>query len=248
MPATVGLYIRSYGAGDQLERTAGPAVVLGAGDEYLFEWTIGGTGGAPIAEVGVEITSAGRAEGTVYLDYLTWAGEPDAVLTRPEWGGTMWRRAWVNGIDWGFYGRDAPYRLIQNNGTGLVMQGTREWRDYRVSADVTPHLVKSAGIAARVQGMRRYYALLLAAGRKARLVKVLDEPRTLAECDFAWVYDGTYDLELEVVGHTIRARVDGDPLFEVEDSERPLEGGAVALVCEEGRTETRVVRVRPAVG
>ena len=34
-------------------------------------------------------------------------------------------------------------------------------------------------------------------------------------------------------------------LFEVEDADRPLMGGAVALVCEEGRTHTTVVRVQP---
>jgi hypothetical protein len=33
-------------------------------------------------------------------------------------------------------------------------------------------------------------------------------------------------------------------LFTVTDVQ-PLEGGAVALVCEEGRTATNVVRVQP---
>ena len=158
----------------------------------------------------------------------------------------MWRRAWVNGIDWEFSGRGSPYRLVQNYGTGLLMQGTREWRDYRVTADVTPHLVKSAGIAARVQGMRRHYALLLCDDGKARLVKSLDGERVLAEVDYPWAFDGTYDLGLEVVGCTIRASIDGQQVFEVEDGQRPLAGGAVALICEEGRTETHAVRVQPA--
>jgi len=219
---------------------------MAAGEDHAFEWTIADTGGAPIAEIGFEIASAQRADGTVYLYYLGWAGEPDALFTKPEWGGTMWRRALVNGIDWEFSRRGASYRLVQNYGTGLLMQGTREWRDYRVTADVSPHLVKSAGIAARVQGMRRYYALLLCSDGKARLVKMLDEQRNLAETEVAWVYDGIYDLGLEVVGSTIRATIGGQLVFEVEDSDRPLAGGAVALVCEEGRTETRAVRVQPA--
>jgi len=54
-----------------------------------------------------------------------------------------------------------PYRLIQNEGMGLLIQGTREWRDYQVRAAVTPHMATSAGIGARVQGLQRYYALLL---------------------------------------------------------------------------------------
>ena len=89
----------------------------------------------------------------------------------------MWRRAWVDGVDQ--YGSrwPEPYRLVQNHGTGLLIQGTRDWTDYRVSAPITPHLVASAGIGARVQGMRRYYALLLAEGGTVRLVKALDGER-----------------------------------------------------------------------
>ena len=240
------LYIRAYGADDWLVRTYGPGTLLGAGDDHVFEWTVGDMGGAPIAEIGVEIGSDRRVDGTIYLDYLGWEGDPDVLLVEPAWGGTMWRRAWVNGIDWRFSGWGAAYQLVQNNGTGLVMQGTREWRDYRVTADVTPHLVKSAGIAARVQGMRRYYALLLCSDGKARLVKALDGQRILDEAVYPWVLDGTYELELTVVGNAIRAAINGQELFEVEDTERPLMGGAVALVCEEGHTKTNAVRVKPA--
>jgi len=249
-PVTCRLYIRTYGADDELVRTYGPETVLERGASHEFEWRVGDTGGAPIAEIGLEISSERRADGSIYLDYLTWDGAPDVVLTRPETGGTMWRRAWVNGVD--DYGPwwPEPYRLVQNYGTGLLMQGTREWTDYRVSADVTPHMVKSAGIAARVLGSRRYYALLLcndgADGHPvARLVKALDGNTVLAEADFAWQFGETHDLSLEVVGTHLRAWVDGQQLFEVSDSDRPLTSGGVALVCEEGRTATGAVSVRP---
>jgi len=194
----------------------------------------------------VEISSEQRADGSVYLDYLTWDGAPDVALTRPATGGTMWRRAWVNGVDQ--YGPwwPEPYRLVQNYGTGLLIQGTREWTDYRVSADVTPHTVKAAGIAARVQGMRRYYALLLCNDGKARLVKALDGNTELAEADFVWEFGETHDLSLEVVGTRLRVWIDGHQLFEVVDTDRPLTGGGVALICEEGRTATETVTVRPA--
>jgi hypothetical protein len=39
-------------------------------------------------------------------------------------------------------------------------------------------MVEAAGLAVRVQGMRRYYALLLTKNNKARLVKALDSYRT----------------------------------------------------------------------
>jgi len=251
-PVTCRLYIRTYGADDELVRTYGPETILEPGAGHAFEWRIEDTGGAPIAQVGLELCSERRVDGTVYLDYLTWDGAPDVVLTRPADGGAMWRRAWVDGVDQYSPWWPEPYRLVQNHGTGLLMQGTREWTDYRVSADVTPHMAKSAGIAARVQGMRRYYALLLcnegADGHPtARLVKALDGNTVLAEVDFAWEFGETHELCLEVMGTHLRAWVDAQQLFELDDTDRPLTGGGVALVCEEGRTATQVVRVQPAI-
>jgi hypothetical protein len=245
-PVACHLYLRAYGADDELVRTYGPGTALKPGATHEFAWCVGDTDGAPIAEVGVEIRSERRVDGTVYLDYLTWDGAPDVVLTRPAGGGTMWRRAWVDGVDRYSIWWPEPYRLVQSCGTGLLIQGTREWTDYRVRADVTPHMVRSAGIGARVQGMRRYYALLLCNDGKARLVKALDGNTVLAEMDFAWKFGDTHDLALEAVGTRLRAWVDGDRIFELDDADRPLTGGAVALLCEEGRTATQAVEVRPA--
>lgn len=244
---TVRMYVRNYGPDDQLVRLYGPGAVLEPGADHEFYWQVGDTGGMPIAEIGVEVSSDRRADGAIYLDYLTWDGAPDVVLTRPESGGTMWQRAWVDGLDQGWdVHRPEPYRLIQNCGTGLLIQGTREWVDYQVTADITPHAVKAAGIAVRVQGLRRYYALLLCDHGRACLIKALDGDTVLAATDLPWEFGATYDLTLEVVGVRLRALVDRRQLFEVYDAERPLTGGGVALVCTEGRTATQVVTVRPA--
>ena len=128
-----------------------------------------------------------------------------------------------------------------------MIQGTREWRNYRVSADVRPHMAERAGIGARVQGMRRYYALLLCRDNKLRLIKALDGETVLAEANFNWRFGESHDLSLEVDGTRLRAWVDGKLAFDVRDRERPLTGGAVALICEEGRTATEQVIVQPVV-
>ncbi|MBN1874829.1 MAG: ADP-ribosylglycohydrolase family protein [Anaerolineae bacterium] len=241
IPVTCNLYIRSYGAADALLITRSPQIVLVPGAAHDFEWQIEGAGSEPIAEIGVELSSEARADGTLYLDYLTWSGLPNVIFTKPAHSGTMWRRAWVNGAD-RFDAWD-KFRVTQNEGAGLVMQGTREWTDYTVTADVTPHLAESAGIAARVQGMQRYYALLLCRHNKVRLVKVLEGIAILAEADFSWAFDGTYILSLRVQGNTIEAHLNNQQVFKVEDTESPLTGGAIALVCEEGRMETQTVTV-----
>jgi hypothetical protein len=51
---------------------------------------------------------------------------------------------------------------------------------------------------------------------------------------------------VEAAGTRLRAWVDEQLLFEVEETDTPLTGGAVALLCEEGRAAFGEVRVQPA--
>src|SRR5918995_1814777 len=93
------LFVRAYDGNDELATKRGPETVLSPGSDYEFQWRVEDTGGQPIAQIGVEISSDEATDGTVYLDYLTWNGEPDVELGRPAEDGTMWRRAWVCGVD-----------------------------------------------------------------------------------------------------------------------------------------------------
>lgn len=155
----------------------------------------------------------------------------------------MWRNAWVNGLTsmtswWG-----PRIRLTQNRGTGLMLYGTREWRDYRLAADVTPHLARRVGIAARAQGMRRYYALLLNRDDQSlQLVRELDGTRVIAQTDFPWELGETYEMELHIVGDALEGRV-GDVTLAARDA--GLASGGIALVLDEGRSETTAVEVKP---
>ena len=257
-PIECCVFVKAYDADDKLTIVRGPSQTLIPGGYAEATWQIPPTGGQPIAEIGIEIASASRLAGTLYLDYLTWSGAPDVLLARPTAGGTMWRRAWVDGVD-ELGGGSETYRLIQNEGTGLLSQGTRDWRDYEAAVTLTPHLAKSAGLAVRVQGLRRYYALLLSgagtgtengahgsAGR-AKLVKQLEgTTTTLAEADFGWELGQTHELRLKVVGSRLVASVDDQIVLIADDAGEALDGGGVALVVEEGRVAADAVAVRPA--
>ena len=244
-PVTCRLMIRVYGVGDVLEPLVGPETRLPPGAEHTLEWCVPDMGGQPIAEIGLEVTGDGSDEGTVYLDYLTWGGPPTVRFARPDAGGTMWRRAWVDGVDQFEARWPESFRIVQNEGTGLISQGAAEWTDYRATADVTPYLAKAAGIGVRVQGLRRYYALLLCGDQRVRLVKAMDGTTSLAEADFPWEFFRTYQLAVEVVGPRLRAWVDDHLVVEVEDTTAPLMAGGVALVCEDGCLGTDSVVVQP---
>jgi len=244
-PVEARLAIQFYGEGDELQTLAGSPELLLPGRATTLDWRIPDLGGAPIVFVGISIEPAEAGAGAVYLDWLTWSGSPRVTFSRPEARGDMWRRAWVDGVDQ-FEGRwRETYRISQNDGTGLISQGAADWHAYRVSADVTIMLAERGGIAARVGGMRRWYALLLCNDGKVRLVKDREAESVLAEQAMAWELDRSYSLSLTVEGNRIIGEVDSVTVADVVDDEEPLVSGSVALVVTEGTLASEAVSVEP---
>lgn len=240
---TAGLYLAAYGPDDALRYFSGEEAFLEPGDAAVLTWIVPEVGGYPIAEVGIEATSAARTSGVVDLDFLTWEGAPDTTFVKTE-SGTAWRETWVNGVDH-YHDWEEPFRLIQDEGTGLLIQGCREWQDYEVSSTVAIHLVERAGIAARVQGMCRWIGLFLCRDGYVRLVKSLDGERTLAEAAFPWEFGGSYELTIRCDGSRITGSVGDRLVLEATDENRPLDGGGVAFVLQEGRIGSYGMAVRP---
>lgn len=234
------LVLVHYTAQDGVTTVEGPA----AGENEIA-WTMPDTGGQPIVAVGL------ATEGPAIVHHLHWDGAPAVTLSRPAevtapapgtqaGPAAMWRRAWVPAVDRFDDRWPEPFRIVQNRGRGMLITGSRDWRDYTVTADVTPHLAAAAGLAARVQGLHRFYAIELAGRDRARLVRG-DE--VLAEHRMSWEFGRTYRLHLTVVGDRLRAGVDGTELFHLNDS--GYDGGGIALTVTEGRTATHAVTITP---
>ena len=239
--ADVAICIRVFDANNDIVTLRDAASSVEPGETKTLDWRVPDVDGYPICAVGVEIVSA-PAGGILYLDSLDWSGSPNVVLRQRD--GSMWHRAWVNGVDNYHPFRAESFRLVHNRGTGLLLYGSRDWTDYRVAADVTPHLVKRVGIACRAQGMRRYYGLLLNREGTLQLVRELDGTTVLAEVPFDLEFYRTHEMELSVVGTQLTGSVDGKVLIEANDG--ALAEGGIALVVDEGRTATQTVKVSPA--
>ncbi|MDQ3657702.1 MAG: hypothetical protein M3457_21835 [Chloroflexota bacterium] len=136
-------------------------------------------GGAPIATIGFTV-SGGSGSG-VLVDPIDWSGTPTVTFGRPSFPNTMWRTAWIDGVDQWEHQWAQDFRISQNEGTGLIAQGTEDWIDYRATVDVNIPLATEAGVAVRVGGVRRHYALLLGADGRARLVRACDGRMVLTE-------------------------------------------------------------------
>jgi len=240
-------YIRFYGEENRLIIKRGDVKEMAPGADWSLNWKLEPDMRAPIAEIGIEISSDSRVDGTIYLDYLTWEGTPELTFGKPSTGGNTWQQAWVNATDnVNFFGGEMPtFRIIQNTDTGMLIHGTREWKDYTFNATVNPRLATSTGIALCVQGLKRYYALLLCKDQKLRLIKELDGHSVLLEKDFAYELDQNYQLSLQTKASTVIAKVNGEVIFEYNDTDRPLLSGSIALVCEEGRVDFGQVSIRP---
>jgi ADP-ribosylglycohydrolase len=246
-PVKVGFVLQSYGEKDSLISTYGPVVELPPSDSISLEWQVPELGGVPIANVGISISSYEPHEGVLHLDYLTWTGTPNVIFCKPVNQGQMWKRQWINAADHFMEEFGEAFRVIQNRGRGMVITGAREWTNYSVQTVMTPHLVKAFGLAARVQGLERYYALLLCNDDSIKLIRRLDGEVVLAERAFAWQLGQPYGLCLAVIGNRISAFINDELLFVVEDNNQTLFAGGVALVCDEGRIGTDEVVVMSVV-
>ncbi len=243
-PIDVSIAIQWYSEADRLFTLEAPAISINPGEAHTLEWQIPELNGAAIAQVGISVASDESQIGKLHLNSLTWGGDPNVSFHRPATECTLWHRQWVNAADVFTPHFGEAFRLIQNRGRGMAITGTREWTDYSVQATLTPHLAQAFGIAARVQGLERYYALSLSDHKTARLSKRLDGETTLAQTEFSWEFGQPYHLQLTVQAHRISAFVNNTLLFSVEDA-TPLTSGGIALLCENGRVGSEEVQVSP---
>ena len=226
------LYIAYYGDDDAVGYIDVDPVAGDARNLALQIPTLPG----PIFEIGIRL----NADVAFDLDHIGWRGNPQVTFERPAHKGLMWRRGWVDAVDQ-LVGWTEMFRLVQNEGLGMISQGTREWTDYAVSADVTPHLVSRAGVAARVQGLTRFYALMVTRDQKVQLVKSVHQESVLAEAEFNWSFGDTLDMTLRVVGDELIGQINGTTVVTARDSS--LDCGAIGLVVADGRSATHKVEV-----
>ena len=110
-----------------------------------------------------------------------------------------------------------------------------------------PHMCEAGGLGIRVQGMKRYYALLISQDG-ARLVRSHEgKDTTLAACKQGWEFGHQYELTLQAVEKKLTAWLNQQKILEAEDAECYYPSGAMALISQVGRVGCDFVQVQPAV-
>lgn len=247
----VALRLKVYATKDELVHKDSEPVEIRPGEDKTLEWVIPDDfDSQPIQSVGLAIyPKDGEFTGQISLDSLGWTGAPRMILTKPSTSqgrGGFWMRAWVNAVDsfrpWG----KAPLCIIQNRGEGILIQGTREWIDYRVTvSNFVVKLGHPAGVAIRVRGLNRYYAFVLTRnGSTVSLVKALDEKRiVLASAEFKWELDQEYTISIQATGTKIIGQI-GE--FQLTGEDEQYQGGGLGLIVTDGTISASQVKVEPA--
>jgi ADP-ribosylglycohydrolase len=239
------LRLRVYDERDELRDVDGPAVALKPGAETVLEWRLPEFDGQPIAEIGVAISGSGkRADGTLLVDWLRWDGKPSLTLRRPAGDCDFWRMSWVNGVST-FSKRFPPsFRISQDRGEGLIAHGTRQWRDCEVKSDLVIHLGNHGGVALRVQGLRRFYAVRATRTGTLQIVRVRDdETKVLAETGFPLAFEKKLSFTARAEGNAISAIVDGVSLSAEDNDAGAFADGGIGLVIHEGALSTDAVTI-----
>ncbi|KAG4218151.1 hypothetical protein PC116_g33369, partial [Phytophthora cactorum] len=144
---------------------------------------------------------------------------------------TFYKRSFVNGADV-FDISGGTFVVAQDQGEGIVTY---------------------AGVAMRVRGLNRYYALFFykggsdtgSAGNRVALVKARDEERIeLTSAEFDWNYDVSYSITFKVSGDLLYTRV-GKTELSARDAEYP--GGGIGMVATDGSILVGSVKISPLV-
>lgn len=251
------LSIEAYMLDENLLTIISDPHVLAPGASSNIEWTIPSRfENEPIEQIGIAIRKATKGD-KIWLDNLSWTEAPNMTFVKPgpssigvdNHGTTFWQRAWVSSLQKVYYDFGPSLLMSQDYGEGVHYQGTREWTDYAVEVKgFVVNLGKECGIIARVQGLNRWFGLLLRTGKNGQkyvaVVKAMDEERSeLARMQFDWTLDQAYCLSMEMYGERIEAKVDG---MAVKCRDGTYRGGAAGFLVNSGSVSADSMRISPA--
>lgn len=249
--STVCLRIKAYDENDTLRTVDSRLINIKPGQQDSLEWTIPDSlQNWPIQQIGIAIstlTGSPNLDGDMFLHSMRWDGAPRITLKRPANKSryqSFWNRAWVSSVDKVHTDMGPSFFIAQDRGEGLLSQGARDWVDYDVTvSNFVVNFGGPMGVAARVQGLNRYYGLMFTKDKRVALVKAADDKRIdLMSMPFAWEENHKYQLHLRVQGSKIEGKVGQ---VELAAADEDYVGGAVGLVVTDGSLSADSISISP---
>ncbi|MDP6526424.1 MAG: ADP-ribosylglycohydrolase family protein [Kiritimatiellia bacterium] len=242
--ARARLFARLFVPGDDIE----PSILyssskkLAAGKPFAIQWEIPSTDGKPVLDLGIELTSSVKIEGSILVDSVSIKGTPKISWALETLTASNGREiaGWITDIDMcrGKFSdeKEDVVHYGKNMSRGVVVTGNRDWKDYAFQTRLSVHLADKSGIMIRYQGLQRYIALEKTAD-KLRLVERLYKDTVLAETRCRFKIDELHSLRLKAAGKKISAYLDGEKILEAED--KHLGSGGCGFFFENGNIGIR---------
>lgn len=249
---TLRFFVIHYTGDGDLAKIAGEPFHLAAGDSEI-RWEVPKTGGLPIHRFGIELMSERRIQGQLAVLSMDWSHAPrDFAMGRaldlspnmsPFDTTNYWIKSFVSSARHFRPDVGTTFALSHPEENGVATTGTRDWRDYAVSARMTMDLHDAAGLVIRANGHRRYYAAVLSGRDRVSLIRRTDrEVTTLATAPFAYVENQTLMLELSAKGDHLALKIDGQPVLTATDT--ALAAGGAGLLIDTGTIPVEGFRVQ----
>lgn len=184
-------------------------------------FTIPDTNGDVVDEVGVILEgyspASNKTLGKFYLDEFTITGKSaytiDIAKQKKNFAAIT-----PFSMDHGAWSLYNNTLHLMRNEPSFAYTGNYYAKDYVCSAPVTPLHGTSHLLLGRAQGAQRFYAAGLGEEGKAVILKNDFGFTKLAECDFPWNANETYQIELRVEGDAIQLSINGAPVLSARDS------------------------------
>lgn len=244
----IALHLSAYGADDAMQHAQSPWVSLVPGQSRRLQWVVPSMGHWPIQAIGLALE--GHTGDRCILHWMDVTGVPslrfDPPSSRQGPYRSAWERSWCGSMHHFYvgpaFGSQGPFDLIHNRGRGLLHTGSAHWRDYSLHAQVCPWLAEEFGLAVRVRGLTRYYALLMSRD-ELRLIRMNHDQVILARTSCTWQPGQPLTLHLQANGTLIRGGLIGGPTLQAHDE--CISAGGIGLIVAEGRCVFGGVVINP---
>ncbi|MDD3796348.1 MAG: ADP-ribosylglycohydrolase family protein, partial [Lachnospiraceae bacterium] len=235
----VSLYVREMHTGVTYQ---GSVVYPPKGKWITMEYQIPALTGALIDEIGFCVHVGGERDGgrsvPILIDDLYADGKPDYTIEMEREEEEVWTLVHreitqftkLKGL---LYLEEGQLHLSACD-FAEIYTGRYDWKDYRAVFNITPLTGEQHMVNVRVQGASRSYAVALLPNQKAALLKNENGYQVLAECSFQWTTGREYQIEAEVKGNWLRAKIDGQEILSCQDLENPYLEGSVGISTQKG--------------
>lgn len=238
---TLTLFIDIYDQEDNVQTIASEPYQLVKGSNVL-SWTLPDTKGHAIYRLGIRLTSDKRIDGRIILKSIDWGRAPKSFELKksvelapsltPWTTNTTWIKSFMSSADHFNPDFAETFSISHSSENGIVTTGTKDWQNYRVSSELIFTNQESAGLVARANGHRRYYAVLFYKDKLVIGKQKDDEWIELAQKDFDLKLDTRYQVSFVVNLNELEVTVDGVHVLNAADSE--FTSGSAGFVVHSG--------------